>query len=130
MPSWASRACRFPRENHGKKRDTGAERTSATAFTLPIRSKASKRSAGRLEWPILSRSNEGMVAIGLRDRRFYGVRSVARLTLDSTQALHQPADGNNVSATKSLAEAGHASFHSHGFTGRSIFSVFVARYAS
>ena len=51
---------RFLPENHGQKRDTGVERTSATAFTPAARSIATKRSAGMLEWPMLKRSNAGM----------------------------------------------------------------------
>ena len=43
-------------ENHGKRRDAGAERTSAMASTPAARNMATKRSAGMLEWPMVKRS--------------------------------------------------------------------------
>jgi len=56
MPSRISRsASAFP-ENQGKRRENGTERTSATVVTPALRSSVTKRSAGRLEWPMVRRS--------------------------------------------------------------------------
>jgi hypothetical protein len=53
---------RFLPENHGQKRDTGAERTSAIALTLAACNSAMKRSAGILEWPMLVKSTAVIAA--------------------------------------------------------------------
>jgi hypothetical protein len=42
-------------ENQGHQREKGTERTSATAVTPALVSKAMKRSAGKLEWPMVKR---------------------------------------------------------------------------
>jgi hypothetical protein len=44
-------------ENQGHQRENGTERTSATAVTPASLSKATKRSAVRLEWPMVKRSH-------------------------------------------------------------------------
>src|ERR1700756_4557194 len=61
MPCCASVAARFLPENHGKRRENGVERTSATAFTPAWRNSPMKRSAGIFEWPMLNRSNDDIV---------------------------------------------------------------------
>src|ERR1700684_4588259 len=54
----ASVTAKFLPENHGKRRENGVERTSATASTPASRSKVMKRSAGIFEWPMLNRSKD------------------------------------------------------------------------
>jgi hypothetical protein len=62
MPAAASRGARFFFENQGKWREPGTERTSAIMLTSAPCSRARKRSAGMLEWPMLNRLNDGMSA--------------------------------------------------------------------
>src|SRR5580693_3626352 len=57
MPSALRRFSSGLRENQGKNREYGVERTSATASTPASRSSATNRSAGMLEWPMLNKSN-------------------------------------------------------------------------
>src|SRR5215472_1843770 len=52
MASPASRSASALPENQGHQRANGTERTSTTAVTPASLSKATKRSAARLEWPI------------------------------------------------------------------------------
>src|SRR5262245_30351366 len=56
IPSSASRCASCFAENQGHQRENGTERTSATALTPAFLSNAMKRSAARLEWPIVKRS--------------------------------------------------------------------------
>ena len=61
MPASASRCASALLENQGHHRENGTERTSAMALTPALLSKAIKRSAARLEWPMLKRSQEGLI---------------------------------------------------------------------
>src|SRR5213596_3900653 len=61
MPASASRCASALLENQGHHRENGTERTSAMALTPALLSKAMKRSAARLEWPMVNRSQEGII---------------------------------------------------------------------
>jgi hypothetical protein len=64
MPSRVScSASRLP-ENQGNRRENGTDRTSTSAVTPAPASSAAKRSAGRLEWPIVNRSKSAGAIIG------------------------------------------------------------------
>ena len=58
--SWAANALL---ENHGHQRENGSERTSTMALTPASVSNAMKRSAGRLEWPMVRRSAAAVASI-------------------------------------------------------------------
>src|SRR5499426_225867 len=64
MASPASRAASALPENQGHQRENGTERTSATAVTPASLSSATKRSAVRLEWPMVKRSQAADRVIG------------------------------------------------------------------
>src|SRR4030088_3306258 len=54
MSAPCRRAASFEPENHGKRRENGTERTSAMAVTPASCTSVMKRSAGRLEWPMVN----------------------------------------------------------------------------
>ena len=63
MPSCASLSAKFLPENHGKRRDTGVERTSTIVLTPASRSIVMKRSAAMLEWPMLNKSKADIAEV-------------------------------------------------------------------
>src|SRR5262249_4571617 len=66
MASPASRAASALPVNQGHQRENGTERTSATAVMPASLSKPTKRSAARLEWPMVKRSQAADRVIGGR----------------------------------------------------------------
>src|SRR5215510_13175434 len=64
MASPASRSASALPVNQGHQRENGTERTSATAVTPASLSKPTKRSAARLEWPMVKRSQAADRVIG------------------------------------------------------------------
>src|SRR5262249_22353213 len=64
MASPASRSASALPANQGHQRENGTERTSATAVTPASLSKPTKRSAARLEWPMVKRSQAADRVIG------------------------------------------------------------------
>src|SRR5215472_8457886 len=94
----ARSGARFFAENQGQNRETGVERTSATASTPAARSIAIKRSAAILEWPMVKRSKVVMVQFASKLRipsdviaRSTGdeaIRTLSMLPVIALQSLH------------------------------------------
>src|SRR3954466_923730 len=84
MPPWARRCANALPENHGNRRENGTERTSAITSTPLVFTNDTKRSAARLEWPIVNRSNASCCVIGLLSACGFG-----KLTSDSEPPLQR-----------------------------------------
>src|SRR3984957_14601306 len=63
MPALASRGFSALPENHGKRRENGTERTSATVVAPEFFNRSRKCSAGRLECPMVNRSKSAAAVI-------------------------------------------------------------------
>src|SRR5512144_912259 len=129
MPLAASRAAKALFENHGHQRENGTERTSTMALTPASLSNAMKRSAGRLEWPMVRRS--AATVASLMTRRHPALQAAAvpasrqvtsrsacgpplagrRRLLGRTRTRRRGATGSGASAqTPAFARGGVADF--------------------
>src|SRR4029453_19159705 len=96
MASPASRSASALPENQGHQRENGTERTSATAVTPASFSKATKRSAARLEWPMVKRSQADRVIGSVEFLRFVPFSAPRR-------DRRRPAAIANVNGNRALA---------------------------
>ena len=63
MPAPCRRAASLGPENHGKRRENGTDRTSATAVTPVLWASVMNASTGRLEWPMVNKSRSAAAII-------------------------------------------------------------------